>query len=94
MALTHTDLSTSHASKYLQQLCKHFGHKVPVEYTPDEGVIDLPFGRCSLKASDETLVIEGSAEPDQIGRLEKVISDHLERFAFREQPALSWRRGG
>lgn len=30
-------ISTTRASGYLQQLCMHFAHKVPVTFTPQAG---------------------------------------------------------
>ena len=82
MSTRNATIITDRASIYLQQLCKHFGHKVPVDFTPEAGRIDLPFGTCTLRAEGD------SAE---IGRLEKVIGDHLTRFAFREKPEIKWR---
>jgi uncharacterized protein len=34
----------SHASKHLQQLCKHFSHKLDVQYDEREGVTPLQPG--------------------------------------------------
>lgn len=50
MTSSTATITTSCASSYLQQLCKHFGHKVPVEFTPQTGTITLPFGTCLLNA--------------------------------------------
>lgn len=83
-------INTEHASKYLQQLCKHFGHKVPVEFTPDQGLIKLPLGSCDLSADDLRLTITTTSEADRIEKIQQVISDHLKRFAFREDITLDW----
>lgn len=85
-------LSTEHASRYLQQLAKHFGHKVPVTFTPVEGEVTLPFGTCAMTATDEALSITVVGEPRDIARLEHFVGDHLTRFAFRENPTLTWQR--
>ena len=92
MATSHADITTQHASRYLQQLCKHFGHKVPVEFTAQVGKIDLPFGTCQLTATASALRLQASAADDVIDRTEKVIGDHLARFAFRENPTIAWQR--
>ncbi len=92
MTQTKTAFKTPNASKYLQQLCKHFGHKVRVEFSPINGVIDLPYGRCKLAANDDHLAIEGQAEAAKIGQLEQMMASHLARFAFRENPTLTWQR--
>ena len=34
---------TAKASGYLQQLCKHFGHKIKVEFTPETGSLKFDF---------------------------------------------------
>src|SRR3546814_9086819 len=33
---------TAQASKYLQQLCKHWQHNLAVEFTPDHGTVTFP----------------------------------------------------
>ncbi len=85
-------VTTEHASKYLQQLCKHFGHKVPVEFTSEEGHVSLPFGSCQLRASADALTLQATGGSGDIGRLEAFLGSHLERFAFRENPEINWRR--
>ena len=85
-------ISTSHASRYLQQLCKHFGHKVPVEFTLNEGHVALPFGECSMTADDDRLTLKASAQSASLERMERFIGDHLARFAFRENPTIEWQR--
>ncbi|MCR8724722.1 DUF2218 domain-containing protein [Frigidibacter sp. ROC022] len=87
-------LTSDRASSYLQQLCKHFGHKVPVEFTPEAGEITLPFGGCTLRADGSTLTLTVSGAETDLDRLQKVIGDHLARFAFRETPVLDWQPSG
>ncbi|MEQ9688707.1 MAG: DUF2218 domain-containing protein [Bauldia litoralis] len=84
-------ITTDRASIYLQQLCKHFGHKVPVDFTPEAGRIELPFGTCTLRADGDTLSLDVTGGAGDLDRLEKVIGDHLTRFAFREKPEIKWR---
>jgi hypothetical protein len=76
---------TENASKYLKQLCKHFAHKVEVDYDDTRGKAQLPSGPCVLQATDTCLRIEISG-PDEAGleRARGVVDSHLERFAFRE----------
>ena len=85
-------VATKHASRYLQQLCKHFGHKVPTEYTENTGHIALPFGTCRLSASGDALTMTVQSEFADLTRTERVIGDHLARFAFRETPRITWQR--
>ena len=94
MAESHAVVSTPHAGRYLQQLCKHFAHKLPAEFTPEQGTITFPFGVCSLAAAGNqlTMTVATSSEGD-LSRMQNVIASHLERFAFRDKPAIVWRDG-
>lgn len=81
--------------RYLAQLCKHFRHKLPVTFDAGHGRIEFPMGVCELDAtSDEGALLMRAFAGDEAGlaRLEEVVARHLERFAFREQPAIRWAR--
>lgn len=94
MIVTVGRLETANGSKYLQQLCKHFAHKVAVEYGPEEGRADLPVGPAYMRADAAGLTIrielaQEEAEPVAQG----IIDRHLERFAFREPVSvMTWTR--
>ncbi len=92
MTVSTANVTTENASKYLQQLCKHFGHKVPVEFTPAEGKVSLPFGSCQLRASTDALMLQATGGEGEIEKLENFLGSHLERFAFRENPQITWQR--
>jgi hypothetical protein len=86
-------VATKSALRYLGQLCKHFGHKVPSSLDGDHGWIAFDFGRCHLAASNEELSLHNTAASvEALQRLEEVIARHLERFAFRETLAITWQR--
>ncbi len=88
---TEAKIETAKASSYLQQLCKHFGHKVETSFTPEAGSIIFPFGTATLKADDSHLTMTAETETaEDAERLKKVMASHLERFAFREDLAISW----
>lgn len=88
-----TFFTTDHAERYLGTLCKHFGHKVPVTREPGSGRIELPFGQCDLRADETGLSLTAQAsDRPQLDRTIQVISSHLDRFAFRENPELTWTR--
>lgn len=76
---------TSQASRYLQQLCKHFAHKVEVSSDPLRGEVAFPFGPALLSANETALIVELTG-PDQtaLARGRSVIDSHLKTFAFRE----------
>jgi hypothetical protein len=88
-------VETPKASRYLQQLCKHFAHKVEAEFDAARGRAALPGGETRLIADDAALsiAVEGASPADMV-RVRYVVEDHLLRFAFREnmQP-LPWQNG-
>ena len=92
----HTSLPTASASRYLQQLCKHWAHKFPVEFTAERG--EIPFvadRRCRLVATPAALLIGVEAlDESDLPRLQQVVLDHLKRFAFREEFGdAAWQAG-
>lgn len=86
------DCQTANASRYLQQLCKHFGHKVPVTFDDQNGSCTFSCGTAALAANAGVLRIEvTAAHADGLTQTKDVIESHLLRFAFRESlPALAW----
>lgn len=87
----HTTLETERGSRYLQTICKHFGRKVPVHFDAAKGVIELPFGRCDLNATQTRLDLSVFANTQfDLDRTVHIISSHMERFAFRENPEFTW----
>lgn len=83
---------TENGSKYLQQLCKHFAHKVDVTYSPTQGECRFSCGSATLDADAQALVLRvEAADAEQVRETQHVIESHLARFAFRESmPALAW----
>lgn len=70
MPSSQAHVSTPSASRYLQQVCKHWSHKFAVEIHRRKGHIPFSDGRiCNLVEALE--------------RLQRVV-EHIKRFAFRE----------
>ncbi|NWG52789.1 MAG: DUF2218 domain-containing protein [Hydrogenophilaceae bacterium] len=90
MPRLETRIATAHASRYLQQLCKHWSHRLAVSFTPQEGRVDFGEGRgvCTMQAAPDalTLAVE-SADANVAAGLSGVVFEHLKRFAFRENLA-------
>jgi hypothetical protein len=86
------EIATPNASKYLQQLCKHFRHKRPVAFDERSGHIAFAAGGCDLEATEGMLKLS-LATPDvaQMEQLQDVVARHLLRFAFREELQAEWR---
>lgn len=96
MSMSVARVPTLSASRYLQQLAKHWSHKMEVVFTPEEGTITFPNGSTlEMRASSETLdVILTVPEDGDVARMREVVSSHLDRFAFREAPlTFDWREG-
>jgi len=84
--------ATDHASKYLQQLLKHFAHKVEVSFDESHGTAAMPAGPAELWAEPGQLTVRVSAEDVKgIIQARYVIDSHLVSFAFREGfSGLNW----
>ena len=94
---------TANASRYLQQLCKHWSHNLAVEFTAEEGRVVFPKdmrgqsfpgdGTVTFRARDTALeVVVDASSPEQLEGLKGAIAKHLDRFAFREAPLVfDWR---
>jgi len=88
---------TAQASRYLQQLCKHWSHNLTVTFDATAGTVTFPRdARGADWPGDATLVMR--AHPDgldcrldasaagQLEALKGAVASHLDRFAFREAP--------
>jgi hypothetical protein len=88
-------VQTAVAARYLGQLCKHFQHKLPVTLEEQHGRIDFSAGTCELDAAVNAgaLTMRVTAgDETALATLEDVITRHLKRFAFREEPEVWWIR--
>ena len=96
-AVATAQVPTEIASKYLQQVCKHWQHNLAVIFDAQGGTIVFPRdgrggpwagdGLVTLTANAEALEcrIEAS-EPAQRDGLKGALARHIDRFAFREAP--------
>ena len=93
MSKAISTFETERASRYLQAMCKHFAHKVPVEYDTEHGSADMPFGSLRMQANGNTLLFEiEAADEATLERMKYVVEAHIVRFAFREKlEKLDWR---
>ena len=84
-------MKTEKASRYLQQLCKHFAHKVKSEFDEVAGRVEFPPGLCHMTAKDHTLSFYcQSSQLQGVMIMRSVIENHLEQFAWREDCKLEW----
>lgn len=93
MPISSSITATPNASRYLQQLCRHWAHKFSVSFDAATGQIEFGEGRfLTLKANDAELSLRLIA-PDEASRqkMEQVVAEHLLRFAFKEELSFSWK---
>lgn len=94
---TSASIPTQNASRYLQQLCKHWSHNLRVEFTSAHGTVVFPKDArgaewpadalATFDALEDALAIRIDASSvDQLEGLKGVVARHLDRFAFRESP--------
>lgn len=95
MARSVATVPTTNAGRYLQQLCKHWGHRFEVVFDPQAGRIDFGDGQSVELAADARVlrVIVIDRDAARLDELEAVVAEHLQRFAFREALAFDWSRG-
>lgn len=98
----HAAVPTANASRYLQQLCKHWQHNLTVEFTADHGKVIFPKDARGASHPGDALVTFDAAgdalnvridatSSEQLDGLKGAVARHLDRFAFREAPlSFDW----
>ncbi|MFL6114981.1 MAG: DUF2218 domain-containing protein [Catenulispora sp.] len=68
--------------------------EIDARWTDTEGVIGFaPHGRCLVKANDTELVVRIEAdEEDKLARIQRIITDDLNRFGHRDGLDVHWQR--
>lgn len=89
MITTNALIQTNQAERLILRLCKHWGHKFPVQHSERYGEIALPMGTCRLSAENE-LKVELEGEAAQMERFQQVVAEHLQRMAAKEALAIQW----
>ena len=85
MLSARSTFETAKASQYLQQLCKHFAHKVEVKFDATRGEVAFACGKAELQAEDGVLHFLVRAEDlDGLEQTKSALESHIIRFAFRE----------
>ena len=77
-------VATDEPARFMKQLCRHFGHKLEVEWSEDRGSIVFSAGRCDLTAEPGELVLATSSETlEGAAQVADVIASHLLRFGAK-----------
>jgi uncharacterized protein len=94
MAASSARVRTTHGAKYVQQLCKHWSHKLDVELSESAGIVRFPAATATMMDEPETLTVEILAVDEAtLLRMQDVVASHLDRFGFREGPLnFDWQR--
>ena len=92
MTSAKAHVPTANAAKYLQQVCKHWSHRLRVELQEGVGTVRFPDAVATMTARSSELVVSVEADDEQMLDLIKgVVAKHLDRFAFREAPlSFEW----
>lgn len=95
MTVAKARVPTANAAKYLQQLCKHWSHKLDVDLSDRRGIVRFPSAVATMEASRGSLLVTIEAEESEtLERMKEVVASHLDRFAFREAPLpFEWSAG-
>src|SRR5262249_58589815 len=94
---TTVRVPTANASRYLQQLCKHWAHTLAVEFDEQTGAVTFPRNSrgadwpsdafLTLQADDNGLDCRLMAGAEaQFQALKSALPRHLHPLAFREAP--------
>lgn len=85
-------VTTEHGRKYMTQLAKHWSHRFPdLTYDEHRADVPLPGGPLSITADAASLTLTLSAvDAEGLERMQGVVVEHLDRFAFREALIYQW----
>lgn len=94
MPTADASVTSPKAGRYLAQLCKHFAHKVAVEWDPTAGHVDFGMGTCDMRLEEDVLILScASPTPEGLARVKYIVEDHVVRFGWKEQLAVDWTSG-
>ena len=89
-------VATPKARNYMIQMCKHFGHKLPVKYDDAGGRLQFEQRVCEFDITQPGILTIALQADDERGlhAIEDIVDRHLRRFAFKEELAIAWVRRG
>jgi uncharacterized protein len=74
MTMAKAHVPTTNAAKYLQQLCKHWSHRLRVELQEGVGTVHFPDAVATMTARSSDLVVSVEADDEQMLDLIKGLS--------------------
>lgn len=89
-------VATDRPARYAKQLASHLGRRARTTWDDDTRRGTVAFGDdgdgAVLTCRDDALVLELTASPAVVARLEDVLGRHLVRFGSRDELVVTWRR--
>jgi len=91
MPTYRAEVPTRNASRYLQQLCRHWAQQATADYTATAGRVAFAGWQVEMEARRESLDITIDV-PDakMLDRCGKFVSDRLQRIALQETLFFEW----
>lgn len=69
--------------------------QVRVEWSDTHGIVDFGWGKCTMKATPEVLMLRAEATDDgNLRRVQDIVTGHLDRFSRRDPLTVSWQPPG
>lgn len=91
MPFMNAQVATTNPARLINRLCKHFRHKIDVEWNDVEATLTFPMGACYLTSGSGVLRLEcRAANETELEEVGQVVSSHLIRFAGDEVEAVAW----
>lgn len=91
MPLSRAEIATLSGERLINRLCKHWSHKLEVEYSEQDAKIIFPDGTCLMHAEPDRLLVSiETLEEEHLDRLEGVVESHLVRMAKDEPLEIVW----
>lgn len=86
-------IATREPARIMTRLCKHWGHKFPVDLQPDHARVELSLGEVRFEVRPDGLHVQlqGKKDTDML-RFEQVLAEHAQRMARDEQYEWHWQR--
>lgn len=88
----NANVSCQDPARLIRRLCKHWGHKFPVEMMNSRCIVQFPSGSCEFVMEASLLQVHLSVTSDSLSRMQQVVADHLQRMAGEESLAIYWRQ--
>jgi uncharacterized protein len=91
MSMIKCYIACANPPRLMTRLCRHWGHKFPVELGESRGSVAFPAGRCEFMAEPGMLQVSLAMPEDNQARMQQVVAEHLQRMAGEEALTIEWR---